>query len=123
MRKVKEVIITRRLEMALSKRRIFEIYLNSIEWGDGIFGCDAAARAYFGKSAADLGPAEAALMAGAIINPRIHSPAKPTRRLLRRQQIILRRMGGVVPPSDTPAAGDPPTPPAPAEPSPEKPPA
>ena len=122
-RKVKEVIITRRLEMALSKRRIFEIYLNSIEWGDGIFGCDAAARAYFRKSAADLGPAEAALMAGAIINPRIHSPAKPTRRLLRRQQIILRRMGGVVPPSDTPAAGDPPTPPAPAEPSPEKPPA
>ena len=123
MRKVKEVIITRRLEMALSKRRIFEIYLNSIEWGDGIFGCDAAARAYFGKSASDLGAAEAALMAGAIINPRVHSPAKPTRRLLRRQQIILRRMGGVVPPSDTPAAGDPPTPPAPAEPSPEKPPA
>ena len=123
MRKVKEVIITRRLEMALSKRRIFEIYLNSIEWGDGIFGCDAAARAYFGKSAADLGPAEAALMAGAIINPRVHSPAKPTRRLLRRQQIILRRMGGVVPPSDTPAAGDPPTPPAPAEAPPAKPPA
>lgn len=121
-RKVKEVIITRRLEMALSKRRIFEIYLNSIEWGDGIFGCDAAARAYFGKSAADLGPAEAALMAGAIINPRVHSPAKPTRRLLRRQQIILRRMGGVVPPSDTPAAGDPETPPAPAEVPPEKPP-
>lgn len=121
MRKVKEVIITRRLEMALSKRRIFEIYLNSIEWGDGIFGCDAAARAYFGKSAADLGAAEAALMAGAIINPRVHSPAKPTRRLLRRQQIILRRMGGVVPPSDTPAAGDPPAPPAPADAPPEKP--
>lgn len=92
-RKLKELIITRRLETALSKRRIFEIYLNSIEWGDGIFGCEAAARAYFGKSAADLGPSEAALLAGAIINPRVHSPAKPTRRLLRRQRLILGRMG------------------------------
>jgi monofunctional biosynthetic peptidoglycan transglycosylase len=105
-RKLKEIIITRRLETALSKRRILEIYLNSIEWGDGIFGCEAAARAYFGKSAAELGPAEAALMAGAIINPRVHSPAKPTRRLLRRQQIILRRMGGAQPPADVPAAGE-----------------
>ncbi len=103
-RKLKEVVITRRLEMALSKRRIFEIYLNSIEWGDGIFGCEAAARAYFGKSAADLEPAEAALMAGAIINPRVHSPAKPTRRLLRRQQIILGRMGRTTPPAEAPAA-------------------
>ncbi|MEZ5290756.1 MAG: monofunctional biosynthetic peptidoglycan transglycosylase [Vicinamibacterales bacterium] len=98
-RKLIELIITRRLEAALSKRRIFEIYLNSIEWGDGIFGCEAAARAYFGKSAADLGPAEAALMAGAIINPRVHNPARPTRRLLRRQQIILGRMGAADPPA------------------------
>ncbi len=93
MRKVKELFITRRLEAALTKRRILEIYLNVIEWGDGIFGCEAAARAYFGKPAADLSQDEAALMAGAIINPREHSPAKPTKRLLRRQQIILRRMG------------------------------
>ena len=92
MRKVKELLITRRLEAALSKQRIFEIYLNMIEWGDGIFGCEAAARAYFGKSCASLDVPEAALMAGAIINPREHNPAKPTRRLLRRQQIILRRM-------------------------------
>ena len=103
-RKLKEIVITRRLEMALSKRRIFEIYLNSIEWGDGIFGCEAAPRAYFGKSAADLEPAEAALMAGAIINPRVHSPAKPTRRLLRRQQIILGRMGRTTPPAAAPTA-------------------
>ncbi len=54
MRKVKELLITRRLEAALSKQRIFEIYLNMIEWGDGIFGCEAAARAYFGKSCANL---------------------------------------------------------------------
>ena len=93
LRKVKELFIARRLEAALTKQRIFEIYLNMIEWGDGIFGCEAAARAYFGKPCAGLGMEEAALMAGAIINPREHSPAKPTRRLLRRQQIIVRRMG------------------------------
>jgi monofunctional biosynthetic peptidoglycan transglycosylase len=92
MRKVTELLITRRLEAALTKQRIFEIYLNMIEWGDGIFGCEAAARAYFGKACANLDIEEAALMAGAIINPREHSPARPTKRLLRRQQIILRRM-------------------------------
>ena len=103
-RKLRELLITRRLEAALSKRRILEIYLNSIEWGDGIFGCEAAARAYFGKGAADLGASEAALLAGAIINPRVHSPGRPTRRLLRRQQIILRRMGGAEPPPNVPVA-------------------
>jgi monofunctional biosynthetic peptidoglycan transglycosylase len=92
MRKVTELLIARRLEAALTKQRIFEIYLNMIEWGDGIFGCEAASRAYFNKSCASLDVPEAALLAGAIINPRVHSPAKPTRRLLRRQQIILRRM-------------------------------
>jgi monofunctional biosynthetic peptidoglycan transglycosylase len=93
MRKLKELFIARRLEAALTKQRIFEIYLNVIEWGDGIFGCEAAAQAYFRKPCASLDMAESAMMAGAIINPREHSPAKPTRRLLRRQQIILRRMG------------------------------
>ena len=92
MRKVTELLITRRLEAALTKQRIFEIYLNMIEWGDGIFGCEAASRAYFGKSCASLDIHESALLAGSIINPREHSPAKPTRRLLRRQQIVLRRM-------------------------------
>jgi monofunctional glycosyltransferase len=92
-RKLKEIIITRRLETALTKRRIFEIYLNSIEWGDGIFGCEAAARA--------------------IINPRVHSPLKPTRRLLRRQQIILGRMGRAEPPADAPAAPGPASAPSP----------
>lgn len=93
MRKLREVFITRRLEASLTKRRILEIYLNVIEWGDGIFGVDAAARIYFGKTAATLSREEAALLAGAIINPRVHNPGKPTRRLLRRQQIVLRRMG------------------------------
>jgi monofunctional glycosyltransferase len=92
-RKLRELLIARRLEAAMGKRRIFELYLNLIEWGDGIFGCEAAAQTYFGKSASDLTMEEAALMAGAIINPREHNPARPTKRLLRRQQIILRRLG------------------------------
>jgi monofunctional biosynthetic peptidoglycan transglycosylase len=104
MRKVTELMIARRLEAALTKQRIFEIYLNTIEWGDGIFGCEAAARAYFRKSCSALNMEEAALMAGAIINPRVHSPAKPTRRLQRRQQIILRRMGFKEAPPPAPTA-------------------
>lgn len=93
-RKVRELFIARRLEAELPKRRILELYLNLIEWGDGIWGAEAAARAYFGVSAADLDPSQAALLAGAIINPRVYSPARPNARLLRRQGIILRRMGG-----------------------------
>jgi monofunctional glycosyltransferase len=93
MRKLRELLITRRLEAALTKRRILEIYLNVIEWGDGIFGAEAASRAYFGKPASGLTGDEAALLAGAIINPRQHNPAQPTARLLRRQEIISRRMG------------------------------
>lgn len=109
-RKVKELLITRRLEAELSKRRIFELYLNLIEWGDGIWGAEAAARAHFGVSAASLSPAQAAMLAGAIINPRVYSPSRPNARLLRRQNLILRRMGTVTPP-DTPAPAVP-TPPA-----------
>jgi monofunctional biosynthetic peptidoglycan transglycosylase len=92
LRKLEELLIARRLEAALTKQRIFELYLNLIEWGDGIFGCEAASRAYYHKSCAALDVPEAAMLAGAIINPRVHSPAQPTKRLLRRQQIILRRM-------------------------------
>jgi len=103
-RKLTELLIARRLEAALSKQRILEIYLNMIEWGDGIFGCEAASRAYFGKSCASLDYQEAALMAGAIINPREHSPAHPTKRLLRRQEIILRRMQFKPPAPAPPAA-------------------
>ncbi len=92
LRKFRELIIARRLEAELSKQRIFELYLNVIEWGDGIYGIEAASRAYFGHSSSSMTPAEAALLAGAIINPRVLNPARPTPRLRRRQQIILRRM-------------------------------
>ena len=105
-RKLTELLITRRLEAELTKRRIFELYLNLIEWGDGIWGAEAAARAYFGEPASALSADQAALLAGAIINPRTYSPAHPNSRLVRRQRMILGRMGEVTPPansSDVPA--------------------
>lgn len=98
LRKVRELMIARRLEAELKKARILELYLNVIEWGDGIWGAEAAARAYFGVSASDVGPAESALLAAAIINPRVLNPGRPSAGLLRRQQLILRRMGAVTPP-------------------------
>jgi monofunctional biosynthetic peptidoglycan transglycosylase len=93
LRKVKELIIARRLEVALTKTRIFELYLNVIEWGDQVWGAEAAARTYFSIPAAALSRPQSALLAGAIVNPRLLTPARPTRRLVRRQQIILARMG------------------------------
>ena len=71
LRKLKELIIARRLEAALSKTRIFEIYLNVIEWGDRVWGAEAAARTYFGVPAASLSRQQSALLAGAIVNPRL----------------------------------------------------
>jgi len=70
LRKLRELIIARRLEAALPKARIFEIYLNVIEWGDGIWGAESASRMYFGVPASSLSRDQAALLAGAIINPR-----------------------------------------------------
>jgi monofunctional glycosyltransferase len=100
LRKVREWIIARRLEAELKKSRILELYLNIIEWGDGVYGVEAAARTYFHAPAAFLGPSDSALLAAAIVNPRWLNPARPTSRLLRRQQLILRRMGAVVPPQE-----------------------
>jgi monofunctional biosynthetic peptidoglycan transglycosylase len=106
LRKLRELIIARRLEAALPKTRIFEIYLNVIEWGDGIWGAEAAAQRYFRIPASALNREQAALLAGAIINPRLLNPARPTRRLLRRQQIILGRMGQVALPAPTRATAE-----------------
>ena len=102
LRKLRELIIARRLEAELKKSRILELYLNVIEWGDGVYGAEAAARTYFHTSASALGPAESALLAAAIVNPRVLNPGRPTARLVRRQQSILRRMGTVLPPLDSP---------------------
>jgi monofunctional biosynthetic peptidoglycan transglycosylase len=103
MRKLRELIIARRLEAELKKARILELYLNVIEWGDGIYGAEAAARTYFHKRALDLTPGEAALLAAAIANPRVLNPSRPTAGLVRRQQLILRRMRVVEPPAVDPS--------------------
>jgi monofunctional glycosyltransferase len=99
-RKVIEWFLARRLEAELSKTRILELYLNLIEWGDGIWGAEAASERYFGLSAADLSPEQAALLAGAIPNPRVYSPARPNAILLKRQKIILGRMERKTPPAE-----------------------
>ena len=117
-RKVRELLIARRLEAELSKQRILEIYLNIIEWGDGVYGAEAAARTYFGKSAAQLSQPESALLAAAIANPRVMNPGSPTARLRRRQQMVMRRMGYVQPPPVIVTAPPPSTEPAPLDPVP-----
>lgn len=100
LRKLRELIIARRLEAELSKRRILELYLNVIEWGDGIYGIEAAAEADFHTRASALTGEEAALLAGAIVNPRALNPARPSARLRRRQQLIMKRMGRAIAPPD-----------------------
>jgi monofunctional biosynthetic peptidoglycan transglycosylase len=92
LRKLREILLARRLERTLSKRRIFELYLNLIEWGDGVFGAEAAARRHFGTSASDLTPRQAALLAAVIINPRRFSPVDPAPRIEKRMRMILGRM-------------------------------
>jgi monofunctional biosynthetic peptidoglycan transglycosylase len=94
-RKVSELFIARRLEAELTKARILELYLNLIEWGDGIWGAEAASETYFGVSAGALSAEQSALLAGAIFNPLELNPGRPNKRLQQRQQMILRRMGEV----------------------------
>jgi monofunctional biosynthetic peptidoglycan transglycosylase len=91
-RKVREALLAIRLERTLSKRRIFELYLNVIEWGDGIYGAEAAARRHFGTSAVGLSERQAVLLASVIINPRRYSVTQPNRRIERRARIIASRL-------------------------------
>ena len=91
LRKVKEIIIARQIEQALPKRRIFEIYLNVVEWGRNIYGAEAAARHYFGKSAASLDILEAATLAALLPSPR----DSRQRGVLYRRNVILGRLASV----------------------------
>ncbi len=91
-RKLEEALITLMLEAVLDKRRIFEIYLNVIEWGNGVFGAEAAARHYFRTSAASLDPVRSARLAAMVPNPRYFDMHRTDRRLARRAAIILRRL-------------------------------
>ncbi len=94
-RKGLEAYFTALIELAWSKRRIMEVYLNVIEMGPGLYGAEAAARARFGKPASALSAREAALMAAVLPNPLRWSPARPTGYIARRADIIQSRMGTV----------------------------
>ena len=91
-RKGQEALITVMIEQVMDKRRILEIYLNVIEWGDGIFGAEAAARHYYGASAASLGPEAAARLAAMVPNPRFYDRNRNTAWLSKKTEIILARM-------------------------------
>jgi len=91
-RKLQESIITVMLEKMMSKRRILEIYLNVIEWGDGVFGAEAASRRYFGVSARQLSSYQAARLAAIIPNPRFYDKRGGTRYLGRRTATIQARL-------------------------------
>lgn len=108
-RKLREAIITWRLERALTKRRILEIYLNVAEWGEGIFGIEAASRHHFGKSAAELTPMEAARLAAVLPNPRRLNASGSQPYVARRADVIYRIMakgGSAVPEPAIPGPGE-----------------
>ncbi len=91
-RKIKEAVYTWRLEKELSKRRIIELYVNAAEWGDGIFGIQAAARHYYGKSASALNAEEAARLASVLPNPMRYNPTGKMKYVLNRSKRIYRIM-------------------------------
>ena len=116
-RKFEEMILAIRLEHALTKRRILELYLNNIEWGDGVYGIDAAARHWFGVGAGSLDGPQSVRLAAVIINPRRFSPVEPGTRIQRRIKLIagrLRRRGALSEADYRVTLGLPPEAPAPA---------
>jgi len=93
LRKGQELVITYMLEALMDKERIFEIYLNVVEFGTGVFGAEAAARHYYGVSAASLGAAQAARLAVMLPNPRYFDKHRDSQYLAKRTGVILKRMG------------------------------
>lgn len=98
LRKLKEAVTAVRLELALNKDRIMELYLENAELGPGVWGVDAASKAYFGVPIAELSPAQAAALAATLPQPRTSNPAfRPARMLARRDLILARYYGGKTP--------------------------
>ena len=101
LRKLHEALITKEMEWILGKRRILEIYLNVIEWGDGVYGAEAAAHTYFNTSAAAVSADQAAFLSAIIPSPNgAFNPATHKRRVQRRKNLIERLMRHVVVPKD-----------------------
>ena len=92
-RKGEEAVITVMMENILSKERIFEIYLNMIEWGEGVYGAEAAARHYYNQSAAKLSAPQAAKLAAMVPRPKFYDKNRNAPWLLKKTDIILGRMG------------------------------
>lgn len=88
LRKLREALITWRMEKVLSKKRILELYLNVVEWGDGIFGIEAASRHYYGKPSSELSPIEAARLASVLPNPRRYHPTSDQKYVNHRSNLI-----------------------------------
>jgi len=105
-RKLKEAVTALRLEMALSKDRIMELYLNSVEWGPGVWGAAAASEAYFAIPPSRLNTAQAAALAATLPQPRTSNPAYRPARMLARRDLILARYYGGKTPVPHPAAED-----------------
>lgn len=93
LRKALEIPLALIIDVVWPKRRILAIYLNIAEWGDGIFGAEAASETYFGKPARDLTLDEATLLAGVLPNPQDRDPRDPDRALLIHQQVVLKHLG------------------------------
>ncbi|MDP2827955.1 MAG: monofunctional biosynthetic peptidoglycan transglycosylase [Sulfuricellaceae bacterium] len=91
-RKGEEALITLMLEQMMSKRRIFEIYMNVIEWGNGVFGAEAASRYYYKTGAVNLSAEQAAKLAAMVPNPRYYDKYRNAKGLARKTSIILTRM-------------------------------
>lgn len=99
-RKALEIPLALAIDLTWPKQRVMEVYLNVAEWGEGLFGAEAAAQYYFRKPAARLNPAEAARLAGALPNPRLRNPARPSRALQAASGRVLRRMAELGPLGD-----------------------
>jgi monofunctional glycosyltransferase len=95
LRKGQEAAITWMLESTLGKRRILELYLNYAEWGEGVFGAEAAARYHFGVNAADLSAQQAAYLAAILPSPRRYAAGRGTPYIAGRVATILARMPAV----------------------------
>jgi monofunctional biosynthetic peptidoglycan transglycosylase len=91
-RKIIEAYYTMLIEFLWDKKRILEIYLNTVDWGKQMVGAEAASRRYFHRSASFLSPSQAALLAAVLPNPHRWSPVKPNARVLRRKERILEEM-------------------------------
>ncbi|PYO65983.1 MAG: monofunctional biosynthetic peptidoglycan transglycosylase [Gemmatimonadetes bacterium] len=103
LRKLKEGVTALRLELALPKDRIFQLYLDVVEWGPGLWGADAASRAYFGVPASQLNESQAAALAATLPHPRTSNPTFQPDRMLARRDLILARYHGVevyIPPAE-----------------------